>query len=420
MAQMKFKYGIDDMPPLLPLFAFSIQWFATTVPIIIIIGTAVAGINGETPGEQILSLQRLFFVTSVSLLVQILFGHRMPLIIGPAAVLLVGIAASKGNGSSAAYTSILIGGLILTVLAVTGLFAYLRILFTPRVVATILMLISFTLTPMIVNLITSSSGPASSFENLIFSLTFLLGIFVVNKLLAPGIWKATLLLLATIIGSVVYLFIFGGSFYWGEETPNLAGFFHSLSFNLAFDPGVLISFIFCFIALSVNDLGSIQSVGTMLKPDNMERRITRGIAFTGLLNVLAGLFGVVGCVNYSLSPGVIASTGVASRFTLLPTALSLMVFSFLPKTIAFMGSIPSAVIGTTLIYIMCSQIAAGQIIAFNDEGGFKYEDGLVMGLPLMLSIIISFLPQDVLSTFPLSLRPLLGNGFVIGVISGVV
>ncbi|NMB36038.1 MAG: xanthine permease, partial [Firmicutes bacterium] len=43
--------------------------------------------------------------------------------------------------------------------------------------------------------------------------------------------------------------------------------------------------------------------------------------------------------------------------------------------------------------------------------------GLVIGLPLMLSVIVSFLPDGVLNTFPLILRPLLGNGFVVGVLA---
>jgi xanthine/uracil permease len=415
VGHLKLKYGLDEVPPVLHLLAFSMQWLAITVPTIIIVGKVAAGIQPETYIEPTLYLQRIFFVVSVSLLIQTLLGHRMPLVVGPAAVLLIGIAASEGSSSS--YSAILICGLILAVLGITGLFAHLRKFFTPRVVATTLILIAFTLTPMILDLITSSVKSASPFNNLVFSLSFVLIIFIFNKFLT-GIWKSTLILWSIILGSLAYYFIFGVNFSWGgADTPYLAGFLHGLDFSVSVEPGVLISFLICFLALSVNDLGSIQSVGEMLKPDNMQKRITRGITLTGLLNVLAGMFGVIGLVNFSLSPGVIASTRVASRFTLIPTALGLLLLSFLPKTIAFMGSIPSAVIGATMIYIMCSQIGAGLIVAFNSNGGFKFENGIVMGLPLMLSILISFLPQEVLHTFPLSLRPILGNGFVVGIIA---
>ncbi|NLL51118.1 MAG: purine/pyrimidine permease [Peptococcaceae bacterium] len=416
MSPTKIKYGIDDRPPILQLIAFSIQWLAITVPTLIIVGKVVAGIHFDSSGEQITYLQKLFFVAGISLFLQVLVGHRMPLVIGPATVLLIGIASATGSSYAVVYTSILIGGAALAIISITGLFARLRTLFTPRVVATILVLIAFTLTPMILNLITSSSEKVSAFSNLIFSFLFVLALFLVNKYL-KGIWKSTLILWATVLGSFIYILLFKSSYSLAAGTPFLAGFFDSISFSFDLNAGVLLSFFICFLALSINDLGSIQSVGEILKPDDMPKRVTRGITLTGILNVLSGVFGVVGPVNYSLSPGVIASTGVASRFTLVPTALALLGLSFLPKIIALMGSIPSAVIGTVLIYIMCSQIAAGLLVAFNTKEGFSFESGLIMGLPIMLSIITSYLPQSVIGTFPLSLRPIIGNGFVVGVLA---
>jgi xanthine/uracil permease len=196
----------------------------------------------------------------------------------------------------------------------------------------------------------------------------------------------------------------------------LAPFFQGISFELALEPSLLLSFLICFLALSINDLGSIQSVGELLKLDNMPGRITRGITLTGLANVLSGFMGVVGPVNFSLSPGVIASTGCASRFTLIPTALGLLILSFLPVAIAFMKSIPSVIIGALLIYVMCSQIAAGMLMAFSRKQ-FGFEDGLVIGLPIMLGIIVAFFPAEAISTMPASLRPILGNGFVVGVLA---
>lgn len=115
-----------------------------------------------------------------------------------------------------------------------------------------------------------------------------------------------------------------------------------------------------------------------------------------------------------MSPGVIASTGVASRFTLIPTALGLLVLSFLPVAIAFMDSIPSVIIGTVLFYVMCSQVAAGLMMAFSSRE-FNFDSGLVIGLPVMLGVVIAFLPAEVLNTMPASLRPIIGNGFVAGV-----
>ena len=78
--------------------------------------------------------------------------------------------------------------------------------------------------------------------------------------------------------------------------------------------------------------------------------------------------------------------------------------------------IPRVVIGSVLVYVMCSQISAGLMVAFSSVK-IGFDDGLIMGLPFMLGIVISFLPGEVLETFPVFLRPLLGNGFVVGVLA---
>ena len=64
---------------------------------------------------------------------------------------------------------------------------------------------------------------------------------------------------------------------------------------------------------------------------------------------------------------------------------------------------------------VCTQIAAGLVVAFEARREIRMEDGLVIGLPILLGTLIAFLPQDVLSAFPAGLRPVLGNGFAMGV-----
>lgn len=74
-----------------------------------------------------------------------------------------------------------------------------------------------------------------------------------------------------------------------------------MALEIRFGSGII--FLFCFIALIVNELGSIQAVGRMIGADHMERRTTRGVGITGLANVVSGALGIVGPVDYSMSPG---------------------------------------------------------------------------------------------------------------------
>ena len=70
-----------------------------------------------------------------------------------------------------------------------------------------------------------------------------------------------------LVGSMVYYSVMGfpetGGIQAGHE-----GYFGLWSWK--FDLGAVLSFFFCFIALIVNELGSIQAVGRMIGADHMD------------------------------------------------------------------------------------------------------------------------------------------------------
>ena len=410
---VRFSYGIDDRPEISSLIAFGLQWLAVSVPAILIIGKVVAGLYG---GPAIPYLQKLFILTALVLLAQIYLGHKLPLVIGPATVLLIGVLASLGAGFSAINASILVCGLLLAGIAAAGLFDYLKRLFTPRVIAVVLMLIAFTLAPVILDLITDGGGAVPATQTFVFALAFALILFVANGLL-KGIWKSTLALWAIIFGTLAYVLLFGAVPLPPEGTALLA-FPGDLLAPLAVPGiGVFAAFLICFLALAINDLGSIQSVGGLLAADNMGERTTRGVVVTGLGNALAGLTGVIGPVNFSLSPGVIAATGCASRFALVPAGVVLALMALSPLAIGSLASIPGPVIGVVLAYVMVAQIAAGLMLGQESSAVRTFDEGLIVGVPLLLGTVVAFLPDVVAAGFPAVIRPLITNGFVVGIIA---
>jgi xanthine/uracil permease len=288
-------------------------------------------------------------------------------------------------------------------------------------VAVVLILIAFTLAPTILNLITSGVVKAGPLAHIIFTLFLVSSMFTAHRFLS-GVWKSTLIIWAMIAGSLVWFLIFPEAFRTEQiaYASPISGFFQHMTIGLSFNTGVMISFLVCFLALFVNDLGSIQSMNALLKPADPGGRINRGILITGLSNIVAGFLGVIGPVNFSLSPGVIAASGCAARITMIPTAVLLLLLSFSPIAIGFLASVPSVVIGAILIYILSAQIAAGLMVAFESIKEFQIKDGLILGLPLMLGTIIAFLPPDILNSFPSVLRPVLGNGFVVGITAALV
>jgi xanthine/uracil permease len=419
---MDIKYYLEDKPGWKENLLFGLQWLAVSLPAIIIIGKVLGAMSG-TQAMEILYLQRLFALTGLAILIQIFCGHRLPLVIGPATVLLIGILASQTSSPTAIYSSITICGIILALLAVTGLFGFLQSLFTPRVVAVILLLVALTISPTIVQLISTGAG-VSPGRNMAFAVILIILIFIGQHFLT-GLLKSLLILLGAILGSLGY-FLINPAWTSGANISQLpwAALFNPVSnAHIVIEPGILVAFLFCFLGLAINDLGSIQAVGSILQADHMPRRITRGVAATGVANALAGLMGVIGPVNFSFSPGIIASTGCASRRSLVPAGVVLILLSFMPRLLFYISHIPPVVIGTLLLYIMCTQVAAGLTVlvdALNDLGEPRFDNALVISLPLLAAVIVAYLPPAAVVSLPITLRPVFGNGFVVGIVLALI
>ena len=291
---MKLDYTLDQKVPFIKSFLFGIQWAAILVPSIIILGKVAASVHLLDASAQINYLQILFFACGITLLCQVFWGHRLPLIPGPSAVLLTGLIAGQGSGFNTIYTSVMIGGLFIALLSVSGLFIQLRRLFTVNVITVVLLLIAFMLAPTIMNLIIDNETGARALYNLFFALGLIFLTFLFYGLL-KGIWKSTLIIWAAAAGVILYFIVFPGDLKVSIPLKVIfrKGLFDHIIFPLSFEPGLILSFIFCFVALSINDLGSIQSVNELLETKDQDKRISKGIFFTGLANIFSGLMGVI-------------------------------------------------------------------------------------------------------------------------------
>ncbi len=413
---MEFRYGLDDRPPLLEWLLLGLQWFAVAVPSIIIIGKIVCTVGPAGACDPLVYLQKMFFVAALFMLFQIFRGHGLPLIVGPSTVILIGILSSPGAQPAALCTAILLGGLMLSVVAWTGLFGKIRRLFTRRVVAVVLLLIAFTLTPTIIRLITA--GGVTPREGVLFAAVMCLAMLVLYRLLG-GVWRSTLILTATVAGTAAWHLLFPSAVDPGPGAPAalLSSFFTGFTTALSFDPGLLAAFFVCYLALAVNDIGSIESMNVFTGDGDAGGRLRRGIMVTGLTNLAAGFLGVIGQVNYSLSPGVVASSRCLSRFALVPAALLMLAAAFSPAAIAVMEAVPSVVVGSAMLYILCAQMAAGIMVLTEGEGAGGLTGGLVVGIPLLVAVVVAFLPAGVVETYPPVIRPVAGNSFVMGVLA---
>ena len=402
---MDFKFKVDDKPGIGAMLLYGLQWLMICIPVVLT-STFVA-----PAGEVVFFTQKLFALCGFTIIVQVLFGHRLPLVAGPAAVLLMGViaAASQGHSASTIYPSMIIGGAMVTLLAAVGAMKYIQKIFTPRIVAAIVILVSFTIAKPIVGLIFADSNHAGL--SLVSTVVGLIVMAWANKVL-KGVWKSTVVILAMTLGSIFYYSMTGFPKEFKSDTVTSSLFL--TDYNL--DAGVIIAFVFCYIALLINQVGSVQSLGEMVEAPNMAQRQKRGLLITGVMNMICGATGALGPVDYSLSPGVVASTSCASRYTMLPAAVAMIVLALSPQTVSVLLTIPDAIMGIVLLFLMATQVAAGFEIIHSSKAVLTFKDGLILGIPIMLTTILSFAPTEAMAAIPSVLRPIVGNGFVMGII----
>lgn len=408
------QYNLEDKPRLLPMILYGLQWWIVTVPALIVMGLVLAKLHfGADLLAQGYYMQKLFAILGLTLLAQIFFGHKLPLVVGPASVLLVGILASLSSGIPAIYTAIMIGGLVMAIMAAAGMLKILQRLFTTRIIVTIMFLIPITLTPTILNL--SFKGASNPLFNLGFLLVITILLIVLNRML-NGIWKSTTLIWGILMSSF-FLYQFNlNPVNVTTEPGEISNAGYGLFIIPEFEFGVIFSFLFCALAILIAEVGSIQAVGKMIGADQMGTRTKRGVFFSGISSAVSGLTGVIGSTDFSLSPGIIAATRCASRYPFIVSGILLILCAFFPPLIQMLLLIPNIVMGVVLLYVMTTQFAAGFQMLVQQKAVIGFNDGVIIGMPLMVALLISFIPGDVIAQIPAMIRPLLGNSLVMGIV----
>ena len=403
------KYGLEDKPAPAAFWLYGLQWWIISLPCVVIMGVVVSRLHYDDLGAQVFYLQKLFGLTGLATLAQILLGHRLPLVVGPAAILLVGLTASQAAGVAALYTAIGVGGAALALAAACGFLGRLRFFFTPRVVSVILLLIAISLTPTILKMsLDTGSQPAF---HLGFTLGLVLLMVLLNQIL-PGVWKSLTVLFGLLGGTFIYFLLTGfpGPLEYTGPREAVA----ILLPELDFQAGTILAFLFCMLALTINELGSIESIGQMLKVGDMDGRVRRGVLVCGLNNLAAGAAGVIGPVSFSLSAGIISATRCAARLTMIPAGLGLFFCAFFPEAVLLVSRLPGVVMGALLFYLMAAQLASGLGMLVGGACVSDFSSGLTVALPVMTAILIAFSPPRIFADLPLLIRPIAGNAFIVG------
>ena len=73
--------------------------------------------------------------------------------------------------------------------------------------------------------------------------------------------------------------------------------------------------------------------------------------------------------------------------------------------------------GALLLYVLSSQMSAGLEMLVREKAINSFTSGIIVGVPLMIALVISNAPADTFNAAGDLLRPIVGNGFVMGLIA---
>lgn len=410
-------FGLDQFPPWPQSLMYAVQWVAIFMPILMILSAISSEYLGLQQAEKLLFFQRLLLTTGGMMILQTLWGHRYPLLDGPSSALLLNILILAPGGMPAIQGGMIAGGIFLLLLGVFGLTRYVEPLFTDNVISVTIILIATTLLPFLAPLIIGQRQGLVYGDPIIFgvSVATMLFIALLNQW-SPGFFKTISLLLGILAGSFLMGALGRLEAATMHEAPWLR-FPHPLFPDFpSFSAFAVIPFLVAYVAVIINGVGSIYTIGEIVGKERMGGRVARGIGFTGLGGLLAGALGSIGTVSFGLSPGVVLVTRVGSRFPLTLCGVFLCILAFFQKALALFMSIPSSVVGAALITAMASQVGAGISVLARSGKPLEGRDYLVIGLPILVGGIISILPGNFFQAFPSSAQAFLKNGLVVGIV----
>jgi xanthine/uracil permease len=411
--ELDVRYPLDQWPPPAATSVIGLQWLVVLVPGLLVLGEIVSSAQGLAAAERVAFFQRLLLVCGLTQIAQVVAGHRLPGLVGPSAALMVGVLATLASGLGAVYGAMLIGGGLCAILGLTGMASHLRKLYTPPVLASTLMLIPMTLTPTMRDLLFSPQTIGGGEASFGFALALIFAMLWA-QVFFKGLLSSAVLIVGMGVGAAVFHALGLAAVPISAVDLGAVGLPSLWPQSLSLQPGVVAAFILCYLAVVSNELATVEALGEMIGSPGMGPRQNRAVAVTGAFGALAGIWGVPGPVTYSVSPGVLVSTKSASRWTLLPTAVAVLLLAFWPSALGLFYLVPQPVVGAVLFFLMVNTVFAALRLMKGPESAMAWSDGVVVGGAMTVGLVVAFMPADVKEALHPLVRPFLANGFVMG------
>ena len=235
---------------------------------------------------------------------------------------------------------------------------------------------------------------------------------------AKGFVANISVLLGIVIGAVVAVamglmsFEKVGKAQWGDFV---------LPFEIAapvFDPILILTMTLVMIVVMIESTGMFLALGEMTDRKVDQAALTRGLRTDGLGTLLGGIFNTFPYTSFSQNVGLVAVTGVKSRFVCVAGGVILILLGLLPKMAALVESLPTLVLGGAGL-VMFGMVAATGIRIL---GGVDFKTNRFNAMIVAVSIGVGMIPLIAPSFrqwMPHAIHPLIESGILLASITAV-
>ena len=432
------QHPVHERLPLSRLIPLGLQhvlaMYAGAVVVPIIVGMAMK----FTPAQMTMLVAADLFTCGLATLFQCYglgnsIGIRLPVILG-VSFTAVGPMIAIGTGAGGVtdiYGAIIVSGLF--VLFASYFFGKLVRFFPPVVTGTVVLIIGASLVMVAVNNAGAGAfGPFAGFnpdgtnmyakdfgdpKHLGLALFTLIIILFANKYFT-GFLRALSVLVGLLAGTIAGLF-FGLTNLQPVADASWVHFVTPFYFGMpTFSAGPILTMCLVSLVGMVESTGVFFGLGKVCDKSISEKDIGAGIRAEGVAQVLGGVFNSFPYSTFSQNVGLVALTGVRSRYVTVTAGVILMTLGLLPKFAALATVIPNSVLGGAMIALF-GIVAASGIRMLQQVDFSKTSNLLVVACSISMGIGASVV-TPLFAKMPEMFHILFGSGIVSGSVTAII
>nr|WP_314614663.1 nucleobase:cation symporter-2 family protein [uncultured Pseudomonas sp.] len=347
--------------------AYGLQHVLTMYGGIVAVPLIIGQAAGLTPAEIGLLIAASLFAGGLATLLQTLgipfFGCQLPLVQGVSfagVATMVAIIGSDGRGGLASvFGAVIVASLI--GLLITPLFSRIIKFFPPLVTGIVITTIGLTLMPVTARWAMGGNSQAADFgstSNIALAAFTLATVLLLSKLGNASISRLSILL-AMVIGTLVATAFGMTDFSQVWEGPIVAlpqvlplGAPH-------FELAAILSMLIVIVVTMVETSADILAVGEIIGTKVDSRRLGNGLRADMISSVLAPFAGSFTQSAFAQNVGLVAVTGVKSRYVVASAGLILLTLGLLPVMGRLIAAVPTSVLGGAGVVLFGTVAASG-------------------------------------------------------------